>query len=155
MNIKLSRLFTAALLVLAISGLVIAKGSGGKKAATLYKSAGEPVYTKFNINNISTWIKNDGETDINQNGNSGLVFPKGSNRAAVFQSGFLWGGKVDGQVRVGGSVYRQGLVPGYIKADGSRVMPEAADVRIYRVRRDFKEGSMNSEVADGDGATPD
>jgi len=84
MNKKLIRLLSVMLLIIVASGIVLAKG--GDKKNTLRKTLGEPVYTKFNINNISTWVKNDGETDINQNGNSGLVFPKGSNKTAVFQS---------------------------------------------------------------------
>lgn len=165
MNLKLIRYLSVTLIVLAFSVMVFAKEGGDKKSANLSKTLGEPVYTKFNINNISTWFKNNGESDINQNGNSGFVFPKGSNRTAVFQSGFLWGGKVDGQIRVGGSVYRQGTVPGYIKADGTRVIDEhpspgvhtAPDVRIYRVRRDYKDekADFSSEVADGDGPTAD
>jgi len=132
--------------------MALAKG-GGNKSTRLNKSLGEPVYTKININNISTWIKNDGETDINQNGNSGFVFPKGSNKTAVFQSGFLWGGRVDGQFRVGGSTYRQGTVPGRILPNGQPANPKDPDVRIYRVRRDYKDGDLSAELADGDGPT--
>ncbi|MCX7876021.1 MAG: hypothetical protein N2321_07640 [Melioribacteraceae bacterium] len=154
MNKKLIRFLSVMLLIVAATGFVFAKG-GDEKKNTLNKTLGTPVYTKFNINNISTWIRNDGQTDINQNGNSGLVFPKGSNKTAVFQSGFLWGGKVDGQVRVGGSVYRQGTVPGYIKPDFTAANPNDADVRIYRVRRDYKTGDLSSELADGDGPSID
>ena len=74
--------------------------------------AGSPVYKKLNINDISTWIKNDGEADINPNGNSGFEYPRTTGKTAIFQSGLLWGGKVNGQVRVGGSVYRQGTCTG-------------------------------------------
>jgi len=155
MNIKLIRYLSVALILVAFSTMAFAKGGGDRKSSTLNKTLGTPVYTKFNINNISTWIKYDGETDINQNGNSGLVFPKGSNKTAVFQSGFLWGGKVDGQFRVGGSVYRQGTVAGRIKPDGTRAMPTDPDVRIYRVRRDYKEGDLSAELADGDGPSVD
>lgn len=151
MNIKLIRYLSVTLILIAFSTMALAKGGGVKRSTTLYKSLGEPVYTKININNISTWIKNDGETDINQNGNSGFVFPKGSNKTAVFQSGFLWGGRVDGQFRVGGSTYRQGTVPGRILPDGQPANPQDPDVRIYRVRRDYKDGDLSAELADGDG----
>jgi len=155
MNKKVFRILNILLILVVFSALTIyAKGGGDKKVSPLRKANGEPSYTKFNINNISTWIKNDGESDINQNGNSGLVYPKGSNRTAVFQSGFLWGGKVDGQIRVGGSVYRQGTVPGRV-VNGAAVSPDDPDVRIYRVRRDYATGNLSSEVADGDGANED
>lgn len=152
MKIKLFRYLSLALILIAFTTMALAKG-GGNKSARLNKSLGEPVYTKININNISTWIKNDGETDINQNGNSGFVFPKGSNKTAVFQSGFLWGGRVDGQFRVGGSTYRQGTVPGRILPNGQPADPKDPDVRIYRVRRDYKDGDLSAELADGDGPT--
>lgn len=155
MNKKVFRILNILLILVVFSALSIyAKGGGDKKSSPLRKANGEPSYTKFNINNVSTWIKNDGESDINQNGNSGLVYPKGSNRAAVFQSGFLWGGKVDGQIRVGGSVYRQGTVPGRV-VNGAAVNPNDPDVRIYRVRRDYLTGDLSPEVADGDGANAD
>ncbi|MCX7797897.1 MAG: T9SS type A sorting domain-containing protein [Melioribacter sp.] len=149
---KIIRYSSLALILIAFTSLIYAKG-GGDKNTRLNKSLGEPVYTKININNISTWIKNDGETDINQNGNSGFVFPKGSNKTAVFQSGFLWGGRVDGQWRVGGSTYRQGTVPGRILPNGKPANPKDPDVRIYRVRRDYKDGDLSAELADGDGPT--
>ncbi len=152
MKIKLFRYLSLALILIAFTTMALAKG-GGNKSTRLNKSLGEPVYTKININNISTWIKNDGETDINQNGNSGFVFPKGSNKTAVFQSGFLWGGRVDGQFRVGGSTYRQGTVPGRILPNGQPANPQDPDVRIYRVRRDYKDGDLSAELADGDGPT--
>lgn len=151
MNIKLIRYLGAALLLLAFTGMAFAKGEGDRKNARLSKTLGEPVYSRININNISTWIKNDGETDIDRSGNSGFVFPKGSGRTAVFQSGFLWGGRVDGEFRVGGSVYRQGTVPGRILPNGQAASPDDSDVRIYRVRRDWEAGSMQAELADGDG----
>ncbi len=124
-------------------------------SSPIFKINGEPSYTKFNINRISTWFKNDGESDIHQNGNSGFIYPKGSNKGAVFQSGFLWGGKVDGIVRVGGSVYRQGTVPGRVIKNSTgkweAVNPNEPDVRIYRVRPDYVNANLKIEVSDGDG----
>jgi len=45
----------------------------------------EPHYTKFNINNISTYIYNNGKADYT-GANSGFVFPKGSGKDLVFTS---------------------------------------------------------------------
>jgi len=120
--------------------------------------AGSPVYKKFNINNISTWIKNDGEADINPNGNSGFEYPRTTGKTAIFQSGLLWGGKVDGEIRVGGSVYRQGTVPGRILNSGvpwQQLQPEdpnAEKVRCYRVRPDYTTATFEQEIADGEGS---
>ncbi|MCF8260846.1 MAG: T9SS type A sorting domain-containing protein [Melioribacteraceae bacterium] len=137
-----------------ISEANIAKGVKGERrsgTAALQKADGSPVYTHFNINQISTWIKNNGETDINPNGNSGLVYPKGSNQQAVFQSGLVWGGKIGGEIRVGGSTYRQGLLPGAVVGSGATIDREddaAAHVRIYRVRPDWAEGNVQAEMND-------
>ena len=76
MNVKLIRNFSIVLVLVAFSAVVFAEGENQKKPS-LNKTLGTPVYTKININNISTWIKNDGESDINQNGNSSFTFPKG------------------------------------------------------------------------------
>lgn len=146
--------------VLVMLPLMILYGGPNKNDSndkSLRKTEGVPSYTRFNINNISTFIKNDGESDINPNGNSGFTFPKGSNKQAIFQAGFLWGGIVNGQKRVGGSVYRQGTVPGKILNSGvptnqlTAESPDAANVRNYRVRPDYKTGSLSSEIADGEG----
>jgi len=128
-----------------------AKGGGDKKVSSIQSINGEPSYTKFNINKISTWFKNDGESDITIQGNAGLTYPKGSNKTAVFQSGFMWGAKIDSIIHVGGSKYRQSTLPGRV-INGIPVNPSDPDVRIYRVRRDFLTGDLSDEVADGDGA---
>ncbi len=123
------------MLVLALPFALYAKGGDGK--TQLRKTQGSPSSTRFNINNTSTWIYNNGSSDIQPNGNSGFIFPKFSNKAPFFQSGFLWGGKLDGgAISVSGSAYRQGTRPGRIIAPGQRQSESDNDVRIYRVRRD-------------------
>ncbi len=159
MNIKTFKYLSIFLLLMAFVFIEIkAEGGGDKKNTKLHKVTGQPVYKRFNINRISTWIKNDGESDINPNGNSGFEYPRRSGKTAVFQSGFLWGGKVDGQIRVGGSVYRQGTVPGKILNSGVPATqlvgedPDAANVRCYRVRPDYLTGSVQAEIDDGEGS---
>ena len=134
MNLKKIGYYSIVVLLLLFSSAILAKGEGDKKSSSLRKTTGQPSYTKFNINNISTWVKNDGETDISQSGNAGLVFPKGQNKTAIFQSGLLWGGTVDGQFRIGGSAYRQGTVPGRILPDGTAEDPEAPNESVARQR---------------------
>lgn len=131
----------------------ITSGQDSKQRGTKSPSniMGVPTYAKFNINNLSTWIQNNGSTDVNVNGSSGFIFPKGSGRTAVYQSGFLWGGTVDGEVRVGGSTYYQGTVPGLIQANGTPINPFDPTVRIYRVKKNYKTSDMSNEIADGEG----
>lgn len=89
------------------STFLFAEGEGIKKFKRLNKNNGQPQHTKFNINNISTWVRNNGEADVNINGNSGFEFPKGGGNTTIFQSGLIYGGIVNGQIRVGGSNYNQ------------------------------------------------
>ncbi len=115
----------------------------------LGKVTGTPTRTYMDINNISTVITNKGTADIDaQESNSGFVFPKGSGKTALYESGFIWGGKVSGEVRVGGSTYRTGLTPGKILPSGAAEDPNLPSVRIYRVRPDYATASLASEVAD-------
>lgn len=130
--------------------------AGGDKQArrTVSTPTGTPVRTYLNINNISTVFKNTGLSDIDaQEANSGLVYPKGSRKTAVFQSGFLWGGKIAGETRVGGATYSEGLQGGKILSPGVAEDPDLDKNRIYRVRRDERPGSdfdadLSSEIAD-------
>lgn len=130
---------------------------GGDENIKFSKSKNYSSFARFNINNISTWIYNDGVSDISLVGNSGFEYPKGTGKTAIYQSGFLWGGKVNGEIRVGGSAYRSGLKPGRIQNSGvpwqqlQAENPEHPGVRVYRVRPDYNRGFFISELADGEG----
>lgn len=114
----------------------------------LPKTNGLPVYAKFNINNISTWIKNNGQQDINPNGSSGVTYPISENKQLIFQSGILWGGIHNGGIKVGGSTYRQGLLPGKVLENGEREDETQDHVRIYRVRPDWQSADLSKEIFD-------
>jgi Secretion system C-terminal sorting domain len=125
--------------------------SEGTKSSIKSKNniiTGVPTYSKFNINNISTYIYNNGESDIDLVGNSGFTFPKGSGKTAVFTSGFIWGGKVNDEIRVGGTTYRSGLLPGSIISDDIPEDPSLNHVRIYRVRSDYKTADLWEDAND-------
>ncbi|MCK9281666.1 MAG: hypothetical protein M0P71_13655, partial [Melioribacteraceae bacterium] len=148
---KIYKLALIFVLILSFSSATLyAKGGGDKKISSIRGTNGEPSYTRFNINRISTWFKNDGQSDHSPTGNHGLLYPKGSNIITVFFSGLLWGGKIDNKIYVGGSAYRQGAVPGGI-VNGNPVDPNDPNVRIFRVRRDYLESHLSSEIDDGEG----
>jgi len=159
---KLLFLFTCALTVFFLSAQMPAKEKdGNKKSQGLKKTQGVPPRTFLDINNITTVIKNDGISDIDKNeANSGLVFPAGSGKTAVYESGLLWGVRIEGdpQVRVGGSAYRSGLQPGKILSPGNPEDPDLDKNRIYRVRPDVYPGGpavdLSREVRD-EGGTSD
>ncbi len=105
-------------------------------------------YTKININNISTFIYNTGKADISNTGDSGLQYPKLQVKTLVFESGLLWAGIVNGQIRSGGSSYNTGLTPGKILPNGIPEDSNSPSVRAYRVRPDYKTGDFSTEVKD-------
>ncbi len=106
-------------------------------------------YAKFNINNISTFIYRDGRADNDPNtGNSGFQYPKSSGKTTMYESGFVWGAKIDGEIRVGGSTYSSGLNPGKILSVGSAEDINSPNVRVYRVRRDYKDADLQMEAND-------
>jgi hypothetical protein len=126
---------------------------GDKKS--LNKTLGLPNSTKFNINNISTIFYSNGKSD-EFGSNAGYIYPILSGKSANFVSGLMWGGyvgapDVKANLKVGGSLYRQGLTVGRIIGTGPGAVadnPNNANVRIYRVRRDYKTGSLATEVLD-------
>ncbi|PJA99539.1 MAG: hypothetical protein CO128_03340, partial [Ignavibacteriales bacterium CG_4_9_14_3_um_filter_30_11] len=124
--------------------LLQAKGDKKDGKTTLKKTTAQTASTLLDINNISTWFYNTGESDITPDGNSGFVFPKGSGKAAVFTAGLLWGARVDGDPdpRVGGTAYRTGLVQGNVDANGNPPADNTTNerYRIYRIRPDVYPG---------------
>lgn len=147
---KIKSLFV--FLILVFTAMQVgAEGEMNGKATKLSKVMGSPSRTHFNINNVSTWIYNNGDSDIRPDGNSGFEFPKGSGLTAVFESGFVWGATVNGEKRVGGSTYEQGLLPGSVLDNGEREDETLPHVRIYRVRTDWETGDLSAEINDGEG----
>jgi hypothetical protein len=142
------------LFMLVLTGAMASARDDGRHPADqsrLAKTTGSPVYTYMNINNISTVYRNDGTSDIDvAQQNSGLVFPKGSRKTAMYSSGLLWAARIAGdpQVRVGGSGHRSGLQPGRVLPNGSPEDPNLPHVRIYRVRPDYKTADLSAEIAD-------
>jgi len=145
-KILLVFIFGTALMI----GSALAEGDSGGSKNRLNKPNGAPIRAFMNINNISTVIKNTGISDIDVGeSNSGLIFPKGSGKAAVFISGLIWGARIEGdpQVRVGGSTYAEGLQGGAILSDGTVEDADAPHVRIYRVRPTVYPGGPSVDVS--------
>jgi hypothetical protein len=128
------------LLILLNAASLIASDGRKNKNNNISKSLTQITGTFLDINNISTYFYNNGIGDHDPSGNSGLVFPKGSQKTACYTSGLLWGGLIDGIPKVGGTEYRSGLQPGAILSNGHADDPTLDRYRIYRVRPDVKPG---------------
>jgi hypothetical protein len=134
-----------------------AKEAGKEQASkepALQKIKTNDVYDYFLINNLLNPYSNNGDGSINPiTGGSGLEYPKGSNKTAIFEDGLVWGGYSKGSLKVGGSVYRHALQAGNILIPGTPMTnPTAADpddplFTVYRVRPDINPNVPFSAVA--------
>ena len=82
---------------------------------------------------------------------AGVSFPRDS-VTVVNAGGLLWGGLVrDGGtqvLRTGGQTYVTGTVPGRIIAPGIVDKPTNADVRMYRIRRDWATADLKRDASE-------
>lgn len=93
-------------------------------------------YNQLRANQIRMWLRNNGEMSHNpMTDASGLEWPAGSGKYVIFSEGCVVGGRMGGEVRIGGATYRPGLQAGPIKADGRAADPKDPAHRIYRVCR--------------------
>ncbi len=151
--IKIIKYLIVFMLVFSTFTLVTAEGNKDRRNI-ISKTTGSPQALSININNISTRLYNDLTADVS-GGQSAFEFPKGSNAYAVYQSGFVFGAKVNGQIRTGGSTFGTSMTAGRVDANGVPVPPDAAESRMFRVRPDWETGSMKAEIDDGEGSEAD
>ncbi|MCF7833496.1 MAG: T9SS type A sorting domain-containing protein [Candidatus Marinimicrobia bacterium] len=115
-------------------------------ASTTYQTT----RTMVNISNWAYWVYYNGQTGHSPDGRSGGIYPRGT-ASAIYHDGFVWGGYFDtddngsgDQIRVGGSTYNIGTIPGRVITGGtyssgtySLADMTDASVRVYRVREDY------------------
>lgn len=126
-------------------------------------SAVFPNASVLDVTNFTTWVRSDGFFGWNNGklSNFNGTFPKDQNVGVVFGQGFLWGGQVhdDGTIliRVNGSDYTNGLVPGkvlYNSTDdpssgvfGADTTNQRADYHVWRVRQDWADIDLTASAA--------
>ena len=129
------------------------KGNGLQKTNT------SDLYRPFLINQVFNYYGNNGDGSYNKfsSDNEGFEFPKGTPKhTVIFEDGVVWGGFHKGRAtpKVGGSVYRHGLVAGKILTPGTPTtdpIPDDASLakyRIYRVRPDINPHKTFAQVKD-------
>ena len=111
------------------------------------------IYAMLNINNLTMWERRDGKSNHSPKEEDGTYFPRGTSHV-IYQDGFVWGAKAyidaghtqpapfDQLIRVGGATYGTGSRAGWVIGEGANAVPVDQDnprVRIYRIRRDWKE----------------
>ena len=99
-------------------------------------------YDHISINEIFMRIGNNGMGSHNPigQGTGGFLWPGGDSAtiSAIFVDGLVWGGKINGQIRVNGNTYRNGLSPGKILKDGTADNPASTQSKIFKIRKDWQ-----------------
>lgn len=98
-----------------------------------------PFYKYININNVLMWIASNGEGSHDpRTGGNGFYWSEGYNswKSAIFRDGLIFGAKVNGEIRVNGNIFRQGLQPGYI-IDSIAVHPMDFNY-IWKIRKNWE-----------------
>lgn len=137
-------------IAMAVVVLLSAPAHAGRPEVPTHQSntsstATNDLYRPLLINTILNYYSNNGSGSYNpfSANNEGFEFPKGSRLTTILRDGLVWGVKQRDTIKVGGSVYRQGLQAGPIIVSGtSTIQPVADDPtkpvhRVYRVRRDI------------------
>lgn len=114
-----------------------ASAAGTTRALSLDSQA------RIDINNLNMFVNNYGGWAYDQaTGNSGLTYPKGTNKTAVFAGGLWFGATVNGEIRTEVGEYSWEYGPGRILADGEFTDPavvwediDSDGLVVYKVRR--------------------
>lgn len=98
-------------------------------------------YDYIAANEVLMWIGNngDGSHDPRTDG-SGFYWPGGESATlpSIFEDGLVWGGKIDGEVRLNGCTHRQGLQPGIIMENGLPSDPKDSKYKIFKLKNGWE-----------------
>ena len=139
---KAPRFILLLLLLLLTAGVVAAATTTGtKRRARPSRTNAEDASKRIDVNNISMVVKNTGSFAYDtQNGASGLEFPKGTGKTAVFAAGLWLGALVDDTVRVSVSEYSDDFKPGAIIGSGAGATPDNpanVEYKVYKLDRNY------------------
>ncbi|MFO7842050.1 MAG: T9SS type A sorting domain-containing protein [Fidelibacterota bacterium] len=153
----MKKLITYAILVALLFsvGLIAEPLDGQPLQKTAATTAGQVTRSLSNISNWAYWVYYNGQSAHAPDGSSGGVYPR-STAGAIYQDGFVWGGKYDdNDIRVGGQTYNIGTKPGWVITGGEYDDPnvEVADpsdpaVRVYRIRPDYESLTHSTLIQD-------
>ena len=129
---KAHRIIPIVLLLLFSASLVAAATTAGpKRRARPARTNPEDASQKIDVNNISMVVKNTGSFAYDtENGASGLEFPKGTGKFAVFAAGLWIGARVGGNVRASVAEYSDDYRPGPYGQN-----PADAAHKVYQLNR--------------------
>lgn len=147
------------------------KTAGGEHPAVAISSESAS-YQLLNINNFTVWGRNNGAFGASPvSYGFGNTFPRGT-ASFLYSDECVWGGKMfldpartipahKQLIRIGGGSYREATIPGRINGAGASAIPadtNGADVRYYRIRRDYSrmtQDELRQDAAESNSVTED
>ena len=103
-------------------------------------------YVKFAPNNNLIWFGNNGEQSFDPIQKiGGWHWKEWKTNYICFTTGCVFGGFVNGDLRIGGSTYRHGLKGGRINADGKASDSLDPRYRIYHIRKEDALTGLNPD----------
>jgi hypothetical protein len=128
---------TKILFILVLLGYSITAKSENYIKSSLYDKSLVVEQIKFEPNNTETWICNNGlfNQDIRYTNTPGFQWPKNSNKFAIFSSGLILAGFVNGQFKIANGLIGE-FAPGYITIiSGVPVAQTDSRFKFYKVSR--------------------
>jgi len=93
---------------------------------------------RMDVNNLDMVVTNHGSIAYDLiTGNSGLIYPKGGTRTAVFAAGLWVGARVAGETRLAIGEYSQEFTPGPMA--GGTFQPDVPEYRNYRIEKNRRQ----------------
>lgn len=136
MRIPCVLLFAGVLLACPPAAAAVPASGAGSPARATAGARGLDRLRRIDVNDLNMFVTNFGSWAWDPSaGTSGLVYPKGSGKTAVFAAGLWFGAKVDGEVRTVVAEYFQEYGPGVILPGGTWDDPDLPEHRVYKVAR--------------------
>lgn len=144
------RLMCATLAAILWVGAAHAALTDGTRRAKPLRASGVDYSAKIDINNISMFVTNTGSFAYDkQNSVSGLEFPRGTGKTAVYAAGLWIGAQVGGKIRLAVSEYGDEYGPGAVIGSGAGAVPDdpgKAEYKVYKLNRKFDKGHGMDQV---------
>jgi hypothetical protein len=143
--------------VLYLLGLILVAGPAGANVRGRTATPVPQDYdtdTRMDVNNLDMFVTNQGSFSYDiTTGLSGLVFPKGTNKTAIYAAGIWIGARVNGEVRTSVAEYSNTYGPGPILTGGQPADPTDPRYLVYKIT--LGDDATSSDYANwpvGDGA---
>lgn len=148
--------------LLAVPAVALAKNVGSERRAVPMRGTTLDQSQLIDVNRISMIVTNWGSFAFDAgSGSSGLEFPKGSGKTAVFAGGLWLGGKINGVTKVAVTAYSNEWFPGPVgppaRPNYVASNPDSAVYRVYKLNRVYADALVrDADLADYNaGALPD